>query len=58
MKKLRDDRHVARRRLEQIETRRYNWALLHHGIMAFPDEEISNPIVKVGLVDTFTDERC
>ena len=46
-------RRVARRRLERIETGRYNRALLHRGVMALPDEEISNPIVEVGLVDTF-----
>ena len=46
-------RRIARWRLERIETGRYNRALLHWGIMALPDEEISNPIVEVGLVDTF-----
>ena len=46
-------RRVARRRLERIETGHYNRALLHRGVMALPDEEISNPIVEVGLVDTF-----
>ena len=46
-------RRVAQRRLERIETGRYNRALLHWGIVALPDEEISNPIVEVGLVDTF-----
>ena len=46
-------RCVARQGLERIETGRYNHALLHRGTMALPDEEISNPIVEVGLVDTF-----
>ena len=41
---------MVQRKLEMIEMGQFNWALLHCGVMALPDEEIMNPIVEVNCL--------